>query len=205
MDLSRLQISLKNDDTGQMHTLEAVMAAIIMVSVVVFAVQATSLTPLTSSTANTHIETQLQTMGYDIMDSLDHSEYGHESRLKTDLLNWSGNVYIWNGSSYVAKSNQSKQLNSSTSKMLENILVKRGIAHNIHFIYIEDDGERIRSPYIYNGEPSDNAVIVSRKIVISNPDISDISKFSSKTGINDFNNSTDFYNIVDIQLTLWRI
>jgi hypothetical protein len=181
------------------------MAAIIMVSVVVFAVQATSLTPLTSSTANTHIETQLQTMGYDIMDSLDHSEYGQESRLKTDLLDWSGHVYIWNGSSYVSKSNQSKQLNNSISKMLEKILIKRGIAHNMHFTYIKDDGNRAKSSYIYNGEPSDNAIIVSRKIVISNPDISDTSKFSSKSGIKDLNNSTDFYNIVDIQLTLWRI
>uniref|UniRef100_UPI0025E6BAB3 DUF7288 family protein n=1 Tax=Methanohalobium sp. TaxID=2837493 RepID=UPI0025E6BAB3 len=147
----------------------------------------------------------LQTMGYDIMDSLDHSEYGQESRLKTDLLDWSGHVYIWNGSSYIAKSNKSKELNSSTSKMLENIAVKRGIAHNIHFTYIEEDDERIRSPYIYNGEPSDNAVTVSRKIVLANSYISNISMFSSKTGIKDLNNSTDFYNIVDIQLTLWRI
>ncbi|NOR48135.1 MAG: hypothetical protein GQ533_08855, partial [Methanosarcinaceae archaeon] len=49
-----------NDQLAQMHTLEAVMASTIMVMVIVFAVQATSLTPLTSSTANAHIEAQLQ-------------------------------------------------------------------------------------------------------------------------------------------------
>lgn len=205
MGIVKLLSSFTNDETGQMHTLEAVMAAIIMVTVVVFAVQATSLTPLTSSTANTHIETQLKTQGYDIINSLDHSEYEQDSRLKKDLLNWDGDVYIWNGSSYISKSNQSKELNSSTAKTLEIIAVKRGIAHNVHFTYIKENGERYSSPYIYNGEPSDNAVIISRKIVLSNPDISNTSTFSSATGINNLNNSTDLYNIVDIQLTLWRI
>lgn len=59
--MTRVSINsnLKKDPFGQIHTLEAVTATMIMVSVIVFTVQATSLTPLTSSTANAHIEAQM--------------------------------------------------------------------------------------------------------------------------------------------------
>ncbi len=59
--MTRVSINsnLKNDSFGQIHTLEAVTATMIMVSVIVFTVQATSLTPLTSSTANAHSQLPL--------------------------------------------------------------------------------------------------------------------------------------------------
>ncbi len=180
------------------------MALIIVIGVIVFTVQATSLTPLTSSTANAHIEAQLQILGQDMLTVLDHSKSGQNSSLKEDILNWDGEKYTWNSTEYVSQNNNIL-LNSSTSDLLKAVIVPKGIAHNVEFCIINDGGTTTTLPYIYNGEPSDNAVIVSRRVLLSNSDIQDIPLFRSETGIYDADTSTDFYNLIDVKMTLWRM
>lgn len=198
---SRHQI--KNDVTAQLHTLEALMALVIITGIIVFAVQATSLTPLTSSTANAHIEAQLQTLGQDMMAVLDHSSHGQDSSLKEDILSWDGEGYTWNSTAYAAENNS--LTGSATADILETVIVSRGIAHNVEFAMINEAGTVITLPYIYNGEPSDNAIIISRRVLLSNSDIVNQSQFRSTTRIWDVDESTDFYNLIDVKMTLWRM
>ena len=205
MNRKRVFFGSGNGQLAQMHTLEAIMAATIMVMIIVFAVQATSLTPLTSSTANAHIEAQLQVIGQDMLSALDHSQYGQKSNLKNDILNWNGDEYAWNSEYYKSRTNASVTLNSSMEDILTYIAIPRGIAHNIQFSHMSDAGRFSSIFYIYNGDPSDNAVIISRKIVLSNPDIGNTSAFQANTGIIDIDDTTDFYNIVDVKLILWRM
>ncbi|MDW7731133.1 MAG: hypothetical protein SCH66_01745 [Methanolobus sp.] len=202
----KLSQDLIKDGSAQMHTLEAVVAAMIMVSIIVFTIQATSLTPLTSSTANAHIEAQLQTMGQDMLSTLSYSAYGDDSQLKEDILSWDGKEYVWNGSMYQSTNTQNKTtLDSSLTDILTLIAVPRGIAHNVHFNWVADNGIMMYRPYIYNGDPSDNAVIISKKVILSDSDVGNTSVFGATTGIPDAGNSTDFYNIVDVKMTLWRM
>ena len=198
--------SVKKDPSGQIHTLEAVTATMIMVSVIVFTVQATSLTPLTSSTANAHIEAQMQTIGQDMLNVLDHSSFGSISPLRQDIISWNGKECSWNGTAYCSVTTKGYTLSdSSTAEMLQEIAVPRGIAHNILFTYIDSSGLPQGTAYIYNGDPSDNAVSVSRKVLLSDHDISDPVGFLANTGIPDADPASDFYNIVDVRLTLWRM
>jgi hypothetical protein len=195
-----------SDAKAQMHTLEAVMAALIMVGVIVFAVEATSLTPLTSSTANAHIEAQMQTMGQDMLNALSYAPYGHDSALKNDVTNWDGTEYVWNGTAYESRISTNATLtNSNIADTFAFITIPRGIAHNIHFTWINEEGVSIARPYIYNGDPSDNAVIVSKKVVLSDNEVGNVSSFATNTGIPDIDNSTAFYNIVNVKMTLWRM
>jgi hypothetical protein len=196
---------IENDLSAQMHTLEAVIAATIMVMVIVFAVQATSLTPLTSSTANAHIEAQLQTIGQDMLSALDYSAHGQTSSLKNDILNWNGEEYVWNGTLYRSRSSNETLANSSIADMMVYVAVERGIAHNVEFTYLRDTGTTSTLPYIYNGEPSNNAIIISRKVVLSDTDIKDPAVFVANTTIQDMDDATDFYNIVNVKLSLWRM
>ncbi|WMW21555.1 hypothetical protein RE476_09160 [Methanolobus mangrovi] len=193
----------KTDSCAQLHTLEALMALIIITGIIIFTVQATSLTPLTSSTANAHIEAQLQTLAQDMLTVLDHSQSGHNSSLKEDILNWDGDEYAWNSTAYHSELNNT--LTSSSTEILKSVIVPKGIAHNVEFAVINDAGAVMTLPYIYNGEPSDNAVTVSRRILLSNSDISNSSQFQSYTGIADADTSTDFYNLIDVKMTLWRM
>ncbi|WP_094227894.1 DUF7288 family protein [Methanolobus psychrotolerans] len=199
-------VYINRDTRAQMHTLEAVMAALIMLGVIVFTVEATSLTPLTSSTANAHIEAQLQTMGQDMLNTLSYAPYGHDSDLKNDVRNWEGKEYVWNGTAYQSRdNNKTKLVNSSFEEIFLFVAIPRGIAHNVHFTWINDDGVTVASPYIYNGDPSDNAVIISKKVALSDHEVGNTTQFITNTGIPDADISSDFYNIVNVKMTLWRM
>ena len=62
---------LSGDDRGQIQTIEAFIAAIILITVLVIVVQATSVTPLTTSFTNQHVKYEFQNMGQDVLSSLD--------------------------------------------------------------------------------------------------------------------------------------
>jgi hypothetical protein len=196
-------LPIGKDRIAQIYTLEALIATTIIIGVLIFSIQATSLTPLTSSTANAHVETHLYTIGQDILSSLDYSQNGEESDLKKDILNWDGDSYSWNSVTY-ARTNKTLS-NSSTANVLETIIVPRGIAHNVEFTWIDNNGNTIILPYIYNGEPSNNAVVVSKKLLLSNSDMQSPSQFATSTGIGDMDPTTDFYSLINVRLTLWRM
>lgn len=193
------------DDKAQMHTLEGVAAATIMLLVIVYAIDATSMTPLTSSTANVHVETELQVLGQDILGALDYAEPGYNSMIKNDVLTWNGSEYTWNGTKYMEKVNATNPIHPNNLTNFTSVtLVPEGIAHNVALTFLSDNGtsystERI----IYNGDPSENAVIVSRKIVLHDGDIN--KTIYPNNPINDIDTSTNLYNIVDVKLILWRM
>lgn len=194
------------EERAQMHTLEAIMASLIMVAIIVYTVQATSLTPLTSSTANAHIEAQLQTMGQDMLNALSYSPYGQDSALKTDVLNWDGEQYVWNGTVYKTVRTPTHELQqSSLARTLESVAVKRGIAHNVHFGWVNEEGVSVSRRYIYNGDPSNNAVVISKRVQLSDADVGNTTEFMKRTGIPDADNNTEFYNIVNVKMMLWRM
>ncbi len=200
------------DEKAQMHTLEGVAAAIIMLLVIAYAIDATSMTPLTSSTANVHVETELQTMGQDILSALDYSEPGYNSKLKNDVLTWNGSEYTWNGTQYLQNGNSADNLTNNLTAILNATLVSQGIAHNLEvtFLVLNPDNTTslsIPQKMIYNGNPSDNAVTVSRKIVIYRSDINKSSPVDQINSIyqNDIDPSTNLYNIVEVKLILWRM
>jgi hypothetical protein len=199
-------LEIEKETHAQMHTLEAIMASLIMVAIIVYTVQATSLTPLTSSTANAHIEAQLQTMGQDMLNALSYSAYGHDPDLKTDILNWDGKQYVWNGTAYsTIKSPIYELRESELARTLEFIAVRRGIAHNVYFSWVDEEGVTASRRYIYNGDPSNNAVVISKRVQLSNGDVGNVTDFQTRTGIPDADNSTDFYNIVNVKMALWRM
>jgi hypothetical protein len=199
-------LKLEKETHAQMHTLEAIMASLIMVAIIVYTVQATSLTPLTSSTANAHIEAQLQTMGQDMLNALSYSAYGHDSDLKTDILDWDGKQYVWNGTAYSTIKSPIYELQSSSlARTLELIAVRRGIAHNVYFSWVDEEGVTASRRYIYNGDPSNNAVVISKRVQLSNDDVGSAADFETRTGIPDADNSTDFYNIINVKMALWRM
>lgn len=193
------------DDKAQLHTLEGVSAATLILLVIIYAIDATSMTPLTSSTANAHIETELQILGQDILNTLDYQEPGYNSKIKEDVLDWDGRQYLWNGNYYMVNGG-SDSLNSNLAQVLKTMLVSQGIAHRVEVTYlILSDNLIITSApvlIIDAGVPSNNAIAVSRKIVLQNTDCPD--GYKDETKIGDIDPSTNLYNIVEVRIILWR-
>ncbi len=190
------------DEKAQLHTLEGVAAATILLLVIVYAIDATSMTPLTSSTSNVHVESELRALGQDILNTMDYAEPGYNSNLKNDIITWDGNEYIWSGSSYVIKDG-SNSLNNNLTAILNTTLIKQGIAHNVELTYIENSTLLPNNKnMIYNGDPSTSAVIVTRKIVLQDAEAP--TNPNNPIYGKDIDPSTSLYNIVEVKLILWR-
>jgi len=199
-----------SNEKAQMYTLEGMIAAAIMILIMVYTIEATSLTPLTSSTANVHVESELQAVGQDILEVLDYNEPGYDSRLKGDVSVWKGREYTWNGTKYMESGNSTYSQNNLTNNLTEilsAILVRQGIAHNVEITFLvlntDNSTSSSNSRMIYNGDPSNNAVMVFRKLVLHDGDVNN-TKFPNNP-IGDIDPSTNLYNIVDVKLVLWRM
>ena len=193
------------DEKAQLHTLEGIAASVILLLVIIYAIDATSMTPLTASTSSVHVESELQTLGQDIFNTLDYAEPGYNSKLKNDIINWNGTEYLWNGSRYMENAkNAQNNLTNNLTELLNSTLINRGIAHKVEVIYLISSNNVIFTsspdPIIYAGAPSDNAVMVSRKIVLQNTD-----NVSSFNPIDEIDPSTNLYNIVEVRLVMWRM
>ncbi len=196
------------DEKAQLHTLEGVAASVILLVVIIYAIDATSLTPLTSSTSSVQVESELKSLGQDILNTQDYAETGYNSKLKNDIARWNGIVYIWNGSMYLEKGG-TETLNNNLTEILRRTFVNRSIAYNVELTFIHNSTFNIDNiNMIYNGDPSNNAIKVSRKIVFQNIGMNNESEgdgFNPDSPIKDIDPLTNFYNIVDIKLVLWRL
>jgi hypothetical protein len=194
------------DEKAQLHTLEGVAAASIMLIVIIYAIDATSMTPLTASTSSVHVEAELRAMGQDIFNILDYAEPGYISKLKMDIAAWDGKEYIWSGSNYTVKGTANVTGNlTNITELLNATLIRKGTAHNLDVVFLSCRPDNTTYPVnvkiIFNGDPSNNAVIISRKIVLQDTDIN--TNYSGP--IEDIDPYSNFRNIVDIKLTLWRM
>lgn len=192
--------TIQKDNTGQMYTLEGAATAIMIVFLVVFIVQASPLTPLTSSASHQQVESQIETSGSDLLIVLDYVPEGETySPLKKALVDWTGVEFDGQSSTYP---NSVYDLTS----VFNRALLADGTAYNLVVAYLDEipclDDNTTKwetRAMLWNGRPSDNAVLVSRKVVIHDEDA------ISASFIPDLSPNSSFYNILDVRLTLWRM
>jgi hypothetical protein len=201
-------------DKGQIQTVEAITAAIIMLSVLVLVIQATSVTPLTASFTNQHIKLELQNIGTDLLTTLDETPSANNydpntySMLKMSVLNWMNfyhyDYFAWSNDADKYKSltdYTNPQLDTPLGEYLSYLLKYYGIAYNVEvrYSYVDALGQvNVKNAkMIWNGDPSENSVTVSRIVVLHDLDSSDMSV------IPDFSPTTSLYNVVEVKLTLW--
>lgn len=222
------------DSKAQLHTMEGVAAAGLILLSIIFSLQAAAITPLTSSAADLQVESQLRILGYSLLSTLDQrfDLNGSISNLKIFLLRWGSNTsdsFNWFNNTYVSLNNSSLSLDLvvgsielsahpklNFTQLLNQTLIRRGLAHNLDLVYFNRScilaGQRsclqLRN-IIWNGYPTHNAVGVSRLIVIRNSDFLmpgvNLTKFSTNTQILDLDAISDFYHLVELRLTLWRM
>jgi len=183
-------------DNAQLYTVEGIAAGILMLIIVIFVIKGAPLSSSTSSSSNKNVEAQLEMTGQDILTILEYGPDGIDSPLKEAIMEWDGNEFDGQNTVYPLT------LRQKLTDLLVEALGSEGIAYNLEVSYNTAEGISNRK-MLWNGKPSDNAVTVTRKVVLHNNDLKDENLRDIITDVD--GGDTDFYNAVMVRLTLWRI
>lgn len=193
---------------GQAHTLEAVAAGLIVLASVIFALQVTAVTPLSSSTSSQHIETQQARMAEGILVS--ELENG---TIKPTLLYWNSSSSRFHNASRDGYNSGGPP--TPFGGVLNRTFLDRGYAVNVNLYYPDGDGNRQLEKLVNLGDPSDNAASASRTVTIyddanlrdADLDETDetVTNSSSSHFAGDFDDSSELFTVVDVEVVVWRM
>ena len=195
---------------GQAHTLEGVVAGIVLLASLVFALQATTVTPLSASTSNEYIGTQLRGIAEGTL-----ATGAETGSLKEMVLHWDNtNSEFANAGEdgYYVRPTQEPEPNDFMDS-LQAAYAGQGVAFNIYLQYEDRPGSVKRQQLLYQGAPSDNAVSASRTVTIYDDDV-----FTGTTTRVDDSSSTYFirsnfdrspgtplFAVITVEVVVWRL
>lgn len=151
------------DDRGQAFTLEAITASLLLIGGLVFALQATAVTPLSASTSSQHIENQQQAAAEGLLTTtLD------DGSLRRALLFWNESANDGSGGFHNASERGyyvTETPPNPFGESLNRTFNSRNIVVNVN-VYYQEGGREKRQRMVYRGEPSDNAVAASTSVTL---------------------------------------
>ncbi|WP_336136839.1 DUF7288 family protein [Natronomonas amylolytica] len=192
------------ENRGQAYTLEAVIAALLIISSLVFALQVTAVTPLSASTSNQHIENQQRASADGVLAAAQES-----GALKDAILYWNDSESRFhNTSTFDYYTNVYPQ--TEFGNITDRAFGGRGLAVNVE-LYTE--GQNSAQRLIYRGEPSDNAVTASRQVTLYDDDTltapghegTNVSAADSYSKAVPERDGSNVYNVVRVEVTVWRM
>lgn len=194
-------------DRAQAHTLEAFVAALLLVAGLIFAAQATAVTPLSASTSNQHIENQHRALAGDLL-----STAAEDGSLRDAIVYWDGETGFVDASGdrsyYTATPTEDHPLAPALEVFDRNYL-----AYNVDLVYRDGGGGTDEIRMVEMGSPSDNAVAVTRSVVLY--DSTAISGGSDAgTALDELegefyapnvDEEGRLYNVVEVRIVVWRL
>ncbi|WP_276300705.1 DUF7288 family protein [Halorussus lipolyticus] len=199
---------------AQAHTLEGVVAGLLLISALVFAYQVTAVTPLSGSTSSQHIENQQRATAEGALQTTAES-----GALRRAVLFWDASKKRFhgadNGQHYTNTNDPPNRFLDALTRTFD----ERGIALNVHVVYVDSSGTRRKQPMVYRGEPSDNAATATTMLTLydddvryADPDGDDVAEPTGDelgdgaTGfyVPDSGSGSSVYNVVTVEVTVWR-
>ncbi|WP_129115090.1 DUF7288 family protein [Halegenticoccus tardaugens] len=195
---------------AQAHTVEAFVAALLLVGGLLFAMQSTAVTPLSASTSNQHIENQQRESASSLLATADE-----RGDLREAVLYWNPDDERFTNASeegYYADGGPPNRFGEA----LDAAFADRQIAFNVHVLYHRPDGSVSSKRMVYMGSSSDNAVSAARTVALT--DDSRLSSSASDATLEAIEDDEDeefyaddadadgkLYNLVEVRLTVWRM
>lgn len=198
-------------DRGQAHTLEAIVAGILILSSLAFALQVTAVTPLSASTASQHIENQQEVSAKGVL-----ATATTDGVLRRSVLFWNDTV---NESGFHEGDLNSYYSNTvppnEFGEMLTETYRSRGLAYNVYVVHEDSDtSQTARQRMVYRGQPSDHAVTASWTLTIYDSDVLyDEKELPTDTTVSSANAfymedaepGSNVYNVVRVEVVVWRM
>jgi len=194
-------------DRGQVFTLEAFVAALLLLSSVVFVLQVTAATPLSPSTSNQHVENQESMVASGLLDTA-----AAKGALRSTLLYWDANASGFHNAS-VKGYYLTCAFDTPFGDMLNRTFEARGTACDVNLRSVGVDGTIHSRKLVYVGDPTDNAVRVTTTITLYDDDVL-LDANGNPTGTTLAESKTFYapdvapdgplYNVVEVEVIVWR-
>jgi hypothetical protein len=188
---------------GQAHTVEAFAAAVLVVGGLIFATQATAVTPLSASTSNQHIENQQEATIEGLL-----STAAENGTLAEAVLYWNESRRTFQGAPDSGVHAKGPPNPFGTS--LNELLLDRRIAFNVEVRYPDGSGGIDTETMVRMGEPSNNAVSAARSVGLYNrstlstgvdaPTLETVGSDFYAPNIGD----DQLYTVVEVEVIAWR-
>lgn len=192
---------------AQAHTLEGIVAAMLVLSSVVIALQVTAVTPLTASTASQHIEMQEGAAAAGVL-----SAAWSNDQIRPTLLYWNESGARFHGSGtngYYTTGGPPTVFGNQ----LDDAFGEQGYAFNVVARYVRADGHIRERRVVYMGRPSDSAAASSVTVTLYDSDRlrdasgnqTDATLASSPFFIDDIDDQSNVYAVVEVEVIVWRM
>lgn len=199
---------VRQDQRGQAFTLEGFVAALLVLSSVLFVLNVTAVTPLSASASSQHVENQQRSVTTSLLDAAAAND-----SIKPTLLAWNDSLGGFHGASekgyYLTCG-----FDTTFGKLLTRLFEDNGAACNINVRYVTSTGDLRSERLVYVGEPTDNAVRATAIVTLYDTDVLR-SANGAATNTTVENASTFYasdaapdepmYNVVEVEVIVWRL
>lgn len=191
---------------GQAYTLEALVSALLLLGAIIFALQATAVTPQSASTADRHTQTQLEQVGEGVLDAA-----AERGALRRSVLYWNNSSETFYGLDDPQVAYENGALPTTFGAMLNESFGDHAVAFTVTVRYRDASGAVATHALVDSGTPSDDAVSVTRLVTLYDDDV--LYEADETPGTTTLQNATYFapdsspdsglYNVVSVEVTLW--
>ena len=196
------------DRRGQAYTLEALIAGLLVLSALLFALQVTAVTPLSASTSSQHIENQQKSVAEGALIAADNAD-----ALKPGIstIDENGTYYGEGGDGTYINTYPNDEF--GFGEILTRTFSDTGLVVTVDVRYQNGENSWRTAPMVDRGSPSDHAVTATRSLTLYEDDpIYDESGTAignwgddDPFGVADIHEDSDVYTVVVVEVTVWRM
>lgn len=196
-------------DRGQAFTLEAFVAAILLVATVAFALQAVSISANTAGVSESELRGQHAGLAEGLL-----NRAAEQGTLTTALVYWNESTGEFHGADdegYYVSSSQ----NTSFGESMEATLDDAKIRYNVDLYYRDEDGEWQMQRLVESGTPTDDAVRAVETVTLyddthlvdedgephENTTLEAVSEDFYAPNVDE---ERSLYNVVRVEVVVWR-
>ncbi|GAB3681134.1 hypothetical protein GCM10028857_04890 [Salinarchaeum chitinilyticum] len=203
-----------SSDRGQAYTLEALVAALLLVTAVLFALQAVVITPTSAGTQDRDVAAQREQVASDMLTTA--ANEGELSRLARfwDCSDGGFATAEGTGEWVAGEGYPSDQVPIDDFGSTLNATFEIGTRYNVELVYTDGTNQSV-SRIVYQGTPGSDVVTASRTIALTDDQLVTGPGVGSQTigechsdsslsaAIPDDHSSSAVYNVVEVRVVLW--
>ncbi len=201
-------------DRGQAFTLEAVLAAVVLLATVAFVLHVAGVTGNTPSTADAGIEDQNRGLADGALDSAVSNE-----SLRPTLLFWNESEEAFHETDEEAEYYVSRSPPTEFGEVLDRTFDGFSVKYNVDVYYAGNESEVERQRLIHHGTPTDDAVRATTTVTLHDDDpLYDANETARNVTVSDLStdNETEgefyaskagdgsVYNVLRVEVVVWR-